>query len=364
MIPFGDLKRNYLSLEKEIDKAIKGVLNKGWFILGKEVRLFEEKFVEYCGKKQGIGVGNGTDALFLALKAYGIEEGDEVITVPNTAVPTISAIVDTGAKPVFVDIGEDYLIDVNKIEEKISDKTKAILPVHLYGQACDMDSILEIAREKNLVVVEDCCQAHGAEYKGKKVPIGETGCFSFYPSKNLGAYGDSGMVITDNEEVAEKIKKLRNYGQMKDYKSEIHGHNSRLDDIQAAILNVKLRYLDKWNAKRREIANNYRNLLENIVEIPIEREYGKHVYHLYVVRHKNRDELKEFLKNAEIGTAIHYPIPCHLQPAYSYLGHKEGDFPIAEKYAKEILSLPIFPELKNSEVERIGEVIRSSMPLD
>ncbi len=358
MIPFGDLKRQYFSLEKEIDKAVKKVNSRGWFILGEEGREFEKEFSEYCGEKYGIGVASGTDALIIVLKALGIWEGDEVITVPNTAIPTVSAIVSSGAKPVFVDIREDYLIDPGKIEKSITKKTKAIMPVHLYGQACDMEHILEIAGSYGLAVIEDCCQAHGTEYKKKKVPIGEIGCFSFYPSKNLGANGDGGMIITSDDKLEEKLRMLRDYGQKEKFKTEIHGMNSRLDEIQASILRIKLPYLDKWNKKRRKIAFFYNSELKNLVKIPDEYKRNNHIYHLYVIRTDKRDNLQKFLKEKEIGTAIHYPIPLHLQPAYSFLGYKEGDFPNAEKYAKEILSLPCFPELKNKEMGEIATSIK------
>lgn len=358
-IPFGDLKRQYLSLKKEIDNTISCVLEKGWFILGQEVEKFEQEFADYCGKRYGIGVGNGTDAVFLTLLALNIKEGDEVITVANTAIPCISAIVASKARPVFVDVGEDYLIDVNKIEEKITNRTRAIMPVHLYGQVCDMHKILEIAEKHNIPTVEDCCQAHGAEYKGKKCPIGDIGAFSFYPSKNLGCFGDGGMILTNNKELAEKLKMIRNYGQSDKYNAKIHGHNSRLDEMQAAILRIKLSYLDKWNEKRRNIASYYNSKLKNdkIFDIPLEKEDRKHIYHLYVVRTDKRNELRDYLKENNIGTDIHYPIPLHLQEAYKYLGYKEGELPNTEKYSKEILSLPIFPELTDEEIERVFETI-------
>ncbi len=358
MIPFGNLKKHYSLIKSNIDKAISDVLQGGWFILGETLKSFEKEFAEYCGKKYGVGVGNGTDALLLALKAYGIKQGDEVISVPNTAIPTISAIVSSGAKPVFVDVGEDYLIDVNKIEAAITEKTKAIMPVHLYGQVCDMEPILKIAEKYNLHVIEDCAQSHGAEYKEKKSPIGETGCFSFYPSKNLGAFGDAGMIVTDNEDLAKKLRMLRDYGKSERNSAKLHGYNSRLDDIQAAILSVKLKYLDMWNNERRKIAFIYDILLKNNFKIPIENKNNKHVYHLYVIKTDKRDELQNFLKNKGIGSVIHYPIPIHLQPAYEYLGYKEGDFPKAEQYASEILSLPIFPELENEEIQEVVKVIK------
>lgn len=355
MINFIDLKKQYLSIRKEIDESIKRVLESGYFVLGKELESFEKNFASYCNKEYGIGVGNGTDAIFLSLKAIGIREEDEVITTPNTAIPTVAAIVACGAIPRFVDIKEDYLIDVEKIEKAITKKTKAIIPVHLYGNSCNIDKILEIAEKHDIFVIEDCCQSHGAEYKGKKVPIGKIGCFSFYPSKNLGCYGDGGMIVTSEKEIAEKLKLLRNYGQEDRYHASINGYNSRLDELQAGILNAKLKHLNEWNERRREIAKMYNNGLKNSVKIPIENEYGKHVYHLYVIRSKNRDLLIEHLKKKGIISLIHYPIPLHLQKAYSYLGYKEGNFPVAETISKEIVSLPCYPELTNEEVE---EVIR------
>ena len=357
MIPFGDLKRNYFSIKEEIDSSVFKTLNSGWFILGEEGKSFEGEFSEYCGKKYGIGVGNGTDAISLSLKAYGIKPGDEVITVPNTAIPTISAIIAVNAKPVFVDIKEDFLINPEKIEQVITEKTKAILPVHLYGQSCDMDPIIKIAEKHNLKIIEDCAQAHGAEYKGKKVPISETGCFSFYPSKNLGAYGDAGMIVTDSEEIQKKLIMLRNYGQIDRYHAELNGYNSRLNEIQAAILRVKLKHLDEDNKKRRKTASFYNSLIKDKVKTPIENPDCKHVYHLYVIKHSQRDSLIEQLKQKEIFTGIHYPIPLHLQKAYQFLGYKEGDFPNTEKLSKEILSLPIFPELKQEEIQEVAKAI-------
>lgn len=358
MINFGDLKRNYFSIKKETDEAVERVLSSGWFILGKELESFEKEFANYCGKKYGVGVGNGTQALELALKSFGIGNGDEVITIPNTSPFTVLGIIESGAKPVFVDVGEDYLIDVKKIEKAINEKTKAIIPVHLYGQACDMALIIEIAEKHNLIVIEDCCQAHGAEYNGKKVPVSDIGAFSFYPSKNLGAFGDAGIIVTNNEKINEKIRALRNGGQkIRDY-VEFVGINSRLDEMQAAVLRVKLKYLDKWNEKRREIAKRYNEELKNFAEQPIENKNRKHVYHLYVVRNEKRDELKRYLAEMGIETGVHYSIPLHLEKAFSYLGYKEGDFPKTEKYAREILSLPMYPELTEEEIEKVIKTIR------
>ena len=358
MIALGDLKRNYFKIYEEIDLVIKDVLEKGWFVLGKQGELFEKEFAEYCGRSYGIGVNSGTDALKLALKAIGIKKDDEVITVPNTAIPTAMAIVETGAKPVFVDAGEDYLMDASKIEGAITSKTKVIMPVHLYGQACNMDAILEVAKKNNLFVIEDCAQAHGAEYRGMKVPLGDVGCFSFYPSKNLGAFGEGGMIVTNNKELSDKLKLLRNYGQSTKYDADTLGSNSRLDEIQAAILRVKLKYLDEWNEQRRKLASKYNSNLKEIIKTPLENPLTKHVYHLYVIRTEKRNFVLEELKKRGIGTGIHYPIPLHLQKAFQYLKYKKGDFPIAEKFSEEILSLPMFPELTVEEVEKVCGVIK------
>ena len=357
-IPFNDLSRQYKSIQKQLNRSLNNVLKSGWFILGKNVEIFEEDFADYVGKKYGIGVATGTDALFLSLLACGIKRGDEVITVSNTAIPTIAAISATGAIPVLVDINSFFTIDTNKIEEKITSRTKAIIPVHLYGQSCQMGPILNIAKKHSLFVIEDCAQAHGSEYKRKKVPFGDIGCFSFYPTKNLGAYGDGGMIVTNNAGLAQKLKLLRNYGETKRFTHIIKGYNSRLDEIQAAILRIKLKYLEKWNQKRKKIAQLYNQLLTGIVFTPQEDKDSKHVYHLYVIKTEKRNELQEFLYSKNIATNIHYPIPVHLQKGYSDLGYKKGEFPKSEKNAKEILSLPIFPELGESEILYICNNIR------
>ena len=364
MIPFVDLKAQYDSIKNEIDDAIQIVLNNTSFIMGEELKKFEVEFSRFCDVKHAVGVANGSDALILALRACGIGEGDEVITVPYTFIATTEAISNVGGKVIFVGIDpETYTIDVTKIEEKITGRTKAIIPVHLYGQPADMDPIMELAKKYNLKVIEDAAQAHGAEYKGKRVgSIGDVACFSFYPGKNLGAYGDAGMVVTDNEEIAEKIKLLRNHGRItKKYEHDIEGYSSRLDNLQAAILRVKLRHLNKWNESRRKNARRYNELLSNIEGIitPYEADYAKHVYHLYVIRtEKRRDKLREELKFNGVATGIHYPIPLHLQPAYKYLGYKRGDFPITEKASQEILSLPMFAELSDMQIEEIVKLIK------
>lgn len=360
MIPSSDLNRQYLRFKQEFDKSVLYVLNKSWFILGEKVEEFEKNFAKYIGIKYAIGVASGTEALFLSLVALGVKQGDEVITVSNTTVPTVSAISMSGAKPVFVDINEEsYNIDVNKIEEKITEKTKVIMPVHLYGQSADMDPIKKIAKKYNLKIVEDCAQAHGTLYKGRKVgSIGDLGAFSFYPTKNLGAYGDAGLITTNDKKLAEKVFLLRNYGKVNRYESKIIGFNSRLDEIQASLLNTKLKYLDIWNNARRKIASYYNKDLKKVI-IPKEMDYGRYNYHLYVIRTKNRDKLKDYLTKNNISTEIHYPIPVHLQPSYEYLKIKKGSLPITEKVCNEILSLPMFPELRSKEVEKIVKVINN-----
>ncbi len=364
MIPFVDLKAQYDSIKDEMDEAIQRVLNTTSFIMGEELIKFEKEFALFCNAKYAIGVANGSDALILALRACGIGEDDEVITVPHTFIATTEAITHVGGKVVFVDIDpKTYIIDVSKIEEKINEKTKAIIPVHLYGQPADMDPIIELAKKYNLKAIEDAAQAHGAEYKGKKVgSIGDVACFSFYPGKNLGAYGDAGMITTNSEEIAKKVKLLRNHGRItKKYEHEIEGYSSRLDNLQAAILRVKLKYLNNWNDSRRNNAKKYNELLNNTAGIitPYEADYAKHVYHLYVIRTEERDKLREELKSKGIATGIHYPIPLHLQPAYNYLGHKKGNFPITEKASQEILSLPMFAELTEEQIEEIVEIIKN-----
>lgn len=360
-VPFFDLKRQYKNLKVELDEAFRSVFEKGNFILGENVRLFEEEFAGYIGAKFAVGVGSGTEALHLSLIACGVKNGDEVITVPNTAVPTVSAISSAGARPVFVDIMPDTCtLDVNQIEKKITKETSVILPVHLYGHPAEMEQILRIARAHNLKVVEDACQAHGAKYFDKYAgTIGDLGCFSFYPTKNLGAYGDGGMVVTNDKELYERLVMLRNYGEVKKFTSKIEGFNSRLDEIQAAVLRVKLRYLDEWNNVRKNIAKLYGQLLKDSdIQLPCEKEWADHVYHLFVIRVNKRDALRQYLEERGIGTHIHYPIPIHQQEAYGKLGYRKGDFPVSEKNADEILSIPIYPELTTDEVETVARCIK------
>jgi len=358
---FFDFKRQYDFIKKHVDEAIHRVLSSGWFILGKEVESFEQRFSEYCSCSFGIGVGSGTEALQVSLLACGVVQGDEVITVANAGVPTVAAITLTGATPVFVDIdSKSYNVDASQIERKITKNTKVVIPVHLYGQCADMDPIMTIAKKYNLKVIEDACQSHGALYKGRKSgSIGDIGCFSFYPTKNLGAYGDGGMVVTNNIELATKLRLLRNYGQTQRYKHEIKGLNSRLDEIQAAILNVKLKYLDNWNSRRIEIAEIYNKQIKNEIIIkPGIVEYGTHVYHLYIIACKYRDKLQEYLNKSGIQTLIHYPTPVYLQKAYKELGFNNS-CQITEDYSNMILSIPLYPEMNEDEINYICEVLNN-----
>lgn len=360
MIKFVDLKSQYLSIKKEVDSAVAQVLDSTHFVLGENVANFEKEFAGYCNAKFSVGVNTGTSALHLALLAKGIGKGDEVITVPNTFIATCASISYTGAVPGFADIDKDtYTMSPKALEKAITPKTKAIIPVHLFGQPANMKEILEIAEKHNLIVIEDACQAHGSEHHGKKVPVSDIGCFSFYPGKNLGAYGEGGSVAGNDSEFIEKIKAYRDHGQFRKNVHKFIGYNYRLEEIQAAILRVKLRHLDKWTEMRRKNAGLYNEELKNSkVIIPAESSFNRHVYHLYVVRAKNRQKLIEHLNSKGIQTGIHYPTPVHLQEAYSHLGYKKGSFPIAEEYADEILSLPMFPELKGEEIREVADAIR------
>ena len=362
MVPLIDLKIQHKSIASEVEAAIKNVCDNTAFILSDEMKQFESEFAAYCGAKHGIGVANGTDALFLALKALGIGSGDEVIVPANTFIATAAAVSHTGAIPVFVDCDpETYCIDPSKIAGAITEKTKAIMPVHLYGHSADMDAILSIARSNGLKVVEDCAQAHGTHYKGRQVgSIGDAAGFSFYPSKTLGAYGDAGIVLTNNDETCEMLKLLRDNGRTSWYEHSLVGHNSRLDGIQAAILRVKLKYLDKWVEGRRAHAKQYQELLSGIdgLILPIEKPYAKHSYYVYVVRANDRDTVMAQLKEKGCGCGIHYPVPLHLQTAYSNLGGQAGDNPVSEEYAKQIISIPMFPELTKDQVAEAASIIR------
>jgi dTDP-4-amino-4,6-dideoxygalactose transaminase len=363
MIEFAGLQQQYNEIAEEIEQAVHRVLEGGWFILGDELEIFEQEFSSYIGTKFGIGVNSGSDALLLAVQALGIGNGDEVLTVSHTFISTVDSIVRNGARPVFVDIDPDtYCIDTAQIEKKITKKTRAIIPVHLYGNPADMTTIMDIAKNYNLHVIEDASQAHGARYKDIRVgSIGDIGCFSFYPAKNLGAYGDGGMVVTDNAELADKIKKLRNYGQPEKNIHDFVGVNSRLDEIQAAILRVKLKYLDKWNKRRRDIAGQYNLLLSELPVItPIEKEFAEHVYHLYIIRSGERDKLQQHLLQHNIHTQIHYPVPVHKQKAYRDLGF-DVRLPITERICDEILSLPMHPWLSEADVKTIVDAVKSAL---
>lgn len=359
MKPFVDLKAQYRNIKKEVLKRINEILESSHYILGENVKAFEEEVKSYLGVKEAIGVASGTDALHLALKALNIGKGDEVITTPFTFFATVEAIIYVGAKPVFVDIEEDtYNIDPEKIEEKITPRTKAIIPVHLFGYPADMEKINEIARKYGLKVIEDAAQAFGATIANKKVgTFGDIGCFSFYPSKNLGCFGDGGMVVTDNLEIAQKIRILRNHGSKDKYIHETVGLNSRLDEIQAGILRIKLRYIEEYNKNRRKKAFLYTKLLSDVVITPKENDYKYHVYHLYSIRSCFRDKIKETLAKHGIPSVVYYPLPLHLQKALSFLGYKEGDFPVSEATSREILSLPIYPEIPDEEVYEISQII-------
>ncbi len=355
-----DLKKQYLSIKDEIDSAIKNVIDNSAFIMGVELREFEKEWAAACNTKFAVGCSNGTASLHLALLAAGIKPGDEVITVPHTFIATTEAITAIGAKVKFVDIDEEtFNINPELIEQAITEKTKAILPIHVYGRMAPMEEIKKIADKHNLKIIEDAAQAHLAEYKGKKPGYyGDLATYSFFPAKNLGCFGDSGAVTTNNEEYAKKISLLVNHGRIDKYNSVIEGFNYRMDNIQAAVLRVKLKHLEKWTNRKIEIAKKYDKLLKDIVIIPkIEPDY-KHVFYVYTIRAKKRDKLQEFLLENNIASQIYYPIPLHLQPAYKYLKYKKGDFPVTEKIADEILSIPVHEMLTDKEVEYIAEKIK------
>lgn len=361
-VPFVDLRAQYQSLAAEVQQAISVVLERGDFVLGREVSLFEEEFAAYCEAEYAVGVDSGTSALELALRAFDIGPGDEVITAANTFIATAFAVSYTGATPVLVDVDpQTYTIDVSLLESAITDRTRAIIPIHLYGHPAEMDPIMEMARRYRLVVIEDACQAHGAKYKGKRVgSLGHAAAFSFYPAKNLGAYGDGGMVVTNDERVAGSLRVLRNYGQREKYHHMVQGYNHRLDTLQAAVLWVKLKHLDAWNAARRQHAKQYRELLAcSPVVLPAEASYAEAVYHLYVIRVQDRDGLRVYLQERGVATGIHYPIPIHLQPSYRALGYKKGSFPVTERYAEQILSLPMCAELTPASIEYVAQAIRT-----
>lgn len=361
-IPFLDLKAQYAALKPEIDAAVTSVLAGGWYILGEQVRALEQEFAAYCGVAHGVGVGSGTAALQLALLACDIGSGDEVITVSYTAVATVAAIELTGATPVLVDIEPaTFTLDPQRLEGAITARTRAVIPVHLYGQPADMLPILDIARRHGLWVIEDCAQAHGAMYHGRRVGgFGDLACFSFYPTKNLGAAGDGGMVVSDDAQLTERVRLLRQYGWRQRYVSEMPGLNSRLDELQAAILRVKLRRLEEWNRRRQALAARYEALLAGSgVVTPAVREGCRHVYHLYVVRSRQRDALQAYLKDQGIGTLVHYPLAVHQQPAYEDVTIGPGGVAEAERAAAEVLSLPLYAEMPDEHVERVAAAVRA-----
>ncbi|MFC1965909.1 DegT/DnrJ/EryC1/StrS family aminotransferase [Chloroflexota bacterium] len=367
-IPLVDLKAQYSSIKDEINSATQSVFESAQFILGPEVKTLEEELAQYCGVKYGVGVASGTDALHLALLASGIKPGDEVITTPFTFIATAESIAKCGATPVFVDIDlKTYNIDPRNIEPKINQRTRAILPVHLYGQPADMYSILELARKYNLRIIEDCAQALGAEYNGRKVgSLGDAGCLSFFPAKNLGAYGDGGMVVTNNLEIAEKVEMLRNHGCKEKYYHLLPGFNSRLDTLQAAILRVKLRHLDEWLKLRLEKASAYAQFLGGIeeLELPHMESHNRHVFNYYTIRLRNslkRDKMQKYLNSQGIATAIYYPLSLHLQEVFKSPCYKLGDFTESERAQEEVLSLPMYPELSEEQIGEIAKAIKTQI---
>jgi dTDP-4-amino-4,6-dideoxygalactose transaminase len=359
-VPFVDLAAQHAAIGPEAAAATARVLGSGDFILGREVECFEAEFARYCGCQHGIGVDSGTSALELALRAYGIGAGDEVIAPANTFIATALAISSTGATPVLVDVdASTHTIDPARLADAITHRTRAVMPVHLYGQPADMDAISDIARRQQLVVIEDACQAHGARYRERRVgALGHAAAFSFYPSKNLGACGDGGMVVTNDADAARSLRLLRNYGQEKKYYHVVRGYNRRLDTLQAALLRLKLKHLDTWNDDRRRRADLYTRLLRDVVLTPVPPHYAEPVWHLYVIQAGRRDGLQTYLGERGIATGIHYPTPIHLQPAYRDLGYEKGDFPITEQAAGKVLSLPMYPQLPLAAIEDIANAVR------
>jgi dTDP-4-amino-4,6-dideoxygalactose transaminase len=364
-VPFLDLNAHHAALRGEFDRAVREVIDSSAFAGGPFVEKFEEDFASYCGCQHAIGVGSGTEALWLSLLACGVGPGDEVITVPNTFMATAEAITYCGARPVFVDVDDrTYTMDPAGLEEAVGSRTKAIIPVHLFGQPADMDPILEFAREHDLLVIEDAAQAHGAKYKGRKVgTLGHAGCFSFYPGKNLGAFGEAGAVVTDNLELQEKIRILRDHGQVRKYRHTMIGWNCRMDGIQAAILSVKLRHLESGNSLRRAHSLQYDEAFDGVDDIitPLEAPYAQHVYHIYAIRVQERDEVMWFLQEKGIQCGVHYPIPVHLQKAYRSLGYTAGALPTSERTALEFISLPMFPELTEAQVQTVALGVKEAI---
>ena len=363
-IPFVDLPAQYQTIGNDVDAAIAGVVKSCAFILGPDVKLFEEEFADYCGTAYAVGVDSGTSAIELMLRAYEVGQGDEVIIPANTYIATALAVSYTGAVPVFVEPDPlTYNIHASNIEKAITVKTRAIIPVHLCGQAVDMDPIKELAARRSLLVLEDACQAHGARYKGKRVGgLGDAAAFSFYPGKNLGAYGDGGMITTNDKKIIDTVRMLRDYGQTEKYHHVKVGYNHRLDTIQAAILRVKLKHLDQWNEARRKNAVLYQKLMADFdIQLPVVAENCEAIWHLFMIQADHREELKNKLGQKGVSTGIHYPIPIHLQGAYANLGHKKGDFPVTEKLADKILSLPMYAELPEEMLKYVVEVIKESL---
>lgn len=358
------LDRHYLQHKSEYDQAATRVLESGWYVTGKELEAFEKSYAEYIGTKYCVGLANGLDALWISMRALGIGEGDEVIIQANTYIATVMGATINHATPIFVEPDEYFNIDASKIEEKITEKTKALLIVHLYGQASNMDEIQRICKKYNLLLIEDAAQSHGSKFNGKMTgSFGDVGCFSFYPTKNLGCFGDGGAITTNNKELADKIRIYRNYGSEKRYYNQVVGINSRLDEIQAALLNVKLKYLDGLNAERNTVADLYNQGIQNPwIKLPKVLAGADHNYHQYVVLCETRDHLKDYLEKNGISTIIHYPIPPHISQAYEYLGYHKGDFPISEKYADQVLSLPMFDGIREDEVMKVIEVINQYKP--
>ena len=363
-VPFLDLSRHVAEIRNELDAAIAGVLTSGWFVFGPPLEEFETSFAAYCGARDAVGVANGTDALTIALQAVGIEPGDEVITAANTCVPTIAGIEAAGATPVLVDVdARTYTIDPSQLPEVLSERTRAIVPVHLYGQCADMAPIVDFARERGLKVVEDAAQAHGAAYGGKRAgTLGDAAAFSFYPTKNLGALGDGGAIVTDDPEVAEQARLLRNYGERERYQSVRRGWNSRLDTLQAALLTAKLARLDAWTARRREIAERYLSALADTeLGLPVEAEDRQHVYHLFVLVVEDREGFRETLAQAGIQTLVHYPRPIHQHPAYRHLAPLGDALRECERLSNQVVSLPLFPELREDEIEAVVAGVRGAV---
>jgi len=364
-IPFIDIASSYRQTRRDIQRSLKRLFQDSDFVLGRDVRSFEEKFAQYVGSPYALGVNSGTDALFLGLKAFGAGSGDEVIVPAYTYIASAFAVSYTGARPVFVDIDDrTFNLDPSRLEAAVTKRTKAIMPVHLYGQSADMDPILRVARKHGLKVIEDAAQAHGTRYNDKMAgSVGDIGAFSFYPTKNLGAFGDAGMIVTGQKALYEKIHKLRDYGRTARYEHDSFGYNSRLDSVQAVFLNAKLKKLDAWNGGRADAAGYYRQFLGDIpgVLLPQEAGYGRHVYHIFAIRVKNRDKILDGLTKSGISVMVHYPVPLHLQKVYKSLGYKRGDFPVAEKICKEVLCLPIYPQITKNQVAFVCRQIQRLM---